>query len=339
MPPPFVCTDLLRRLSGIAAARSRSACAHPFGRRTPTSVAGVELSRLDVTRAAVELKGRVRRTPLLDVVLAGRRVLLKCEQLQRSGSFKFRGAMLAASRSGTGEVVTASGGNHGLAIATACAELRRPAHIWVPSTSPADKVERIRRAGAEVQILDGDYQICADAAKQFAAANGFTYLPAYDHPDVVVGQGTCADEVLDDRPDCDAVVVSVGGGGLLTGTALAASGRAAVVGAEPTGIPTVTRALEAGRPVEVAIDSVTASALGARTTGELNVAVLREHPPRMELVSDEELLDARLQLWEEHRIAVEPASGAALAAVARLDAALPCVVLCGANSGWQATAS
>jgi threonine dehydratase len=97
------------------------------------------------------------------------------------------------------------------------------------------------------------------------------------------------------------------------------------------------RALEAGDPVDVAIESVTASALGARATGAVNLAILQEHPPRMELVSDDDILAARDLLWEEHRIAVEPAAGAALVAVRRIDATLPCVVLCGANSGWRAT--
>jgi threonine dehydratase len=297
----------------------------------------VALTPDDVQKAAAQLVGRIRHTPLLEVELQSRRMLLKLEHMQHSGSFKFRGAMLGAVRSESGDVVAASGGNHGLAIATACALLGRQAHIWVPATAPADKVERVERAGADVRLLDGDYQTCADAAKAFAADHGFTYLPAYDDPDVILGQSTCADEVLGERGDCDAVVVSVGGGGLLSGTALAAAGRAAVVGAEPVGIPTVTRALAAGRPVDVTIDSVTASALGARATGAINLAILQEHPPRMELVTDDEILAARTRLWEEHRIAVEPAAGAALAAVARIDAALPCVVLCGANSGWRAT--
>ena len=301
------------------------------------SVLRVALTPDDVTAASHELAGRVRRTPLLEVTLAGRRVLLKCEHMQVSGSFKFRGAMLGTLRAGAGAVVTASGGNHGLAVAMACRTLGRDAHVWVPASAPADKVERIRRTGADVRLLDGDYQACADEAANWARDHELPYLPAYDHPDVVLGQGTCAKEVLDDRPDCDAVIVSVGGGGLLTGTALAAAGRAAVVGAEPVGIPTVTRALEAGRPVDVTIDSVTASALGARSTGALNLVVLTVHPPRMELVTDEEILAARSLLWEEHRIAVEPAAGAALAVVARVDAVLPCVVLCGANSGWQPT--
>jgi threonine dehydratase len=209
--------------------------------------------------------------------------------------------------------------------------------VWVPATAPPDKVERIRRTGADVRVLDGDYQVCAEAAKAYAEDQDLVYLPAYDHPDVILGQGTCADEVLTERPDCDAVVVSVGGGGLLAGTALAAAGRAAVIGAEPVGIPTVTAALEAGRPVDVTIDSITASALGARSTGALNLTVLEAHPPQMELVTDEEILAARSMLWEDYRIAVEPAAGAALAVVQRLDAELPCVVLCGANSGWRAT--
>jgi threonine dehydratase len=298
----------------------------------------VALTPQDVTEAAAELAGRVRRTPLLELELDGRRTLLKLEHMQHSGSFKFRGAMLGALRAPSGAVVAASGGNHGLAIATACARLGRPAHVWVPTAAPPDKVARIKEAGAEVRLLDGDYQSCADAAKQYAAEHGFTYLPAYDHPDVILGQGTCADEVLGERPDCDAIVVSVGGGGLLSGTSLAATGRSVVVGAEPAGIPTVTRALEAGRPVDVTIDSITASALGARATGAINLTILQEHPPRMELVTDQDILAARNRLWEEHRLAVEPAAGAALAAVTRIEAALPCVVLCGANSGWRATA-
>lgn len=304
------------------------------------------LTAADVTTAAAELAALgdvVRRTPVWEVRLAGRPLLLKAEHMQRSGSFKLRGAALAVSRArtaGAPGVVAASGGNHGLAIATAAGLLEVRAHVFVPASAPADKVDRIRATGADVTLVEGDYQDAAVAAATLADAHDLPFLPAFDHPDVIAGQGTCAAEVLDERPDVTALLVSVGGGGLLCGTALAAAGRVPVVGAEPTGIPTVTRALEAGRPVEVEVDSVTASGLGARTTSEVNLAVLHDHPVTMRLVDDAAILAARDLLWSEHRVAVEPAAGAALAVALAADpdllGDLPCVVLCGANSGWSA---
>lgn len=293
----------------------------------------------DVEAAADRVEGLVRRTPLWQVELRGRSLLLKAEHMQRSGSFKFRGAIHAALRArdvGATGIVAASGGNHGIAIARAGATLDMTAHVYVPTTVPPDKLARIRSSGALVHLVDGDYQNAADAAIEYADGAGLPYLPAFDHPDVIAGQGTAAAEVLAERPDCDALVVAVGGGGLLAGTALASAGRVPVFGAEPDGIPTVTAALDAGQPVDVPIDSVTASSLGARRTSTVNLDVLRDWPVTMGLVSDEALLRARDALWDEYRIAVEPAAGAALALA--LDGppigALPCVVLCGANSGW-----
>ena len=302
----------------------------------------IELTPEHVTAAAVRIGDLVRRTPLWEVELRGRRVLLKAEHMQRSGSFKLRGAthaLVRARERGATSVITASGGNHGLAVAVAAATLDLTAYVYVPATIPPDKLGRIRTAGGNVVQVEGDYQDAADAAAERAECDDLPYISAFDQPDVIAGQGTAAAEVLADRPDCDAVVVAVGGGGLLAGTALAAAGRVAVIGAEPTGIPTVTRALESGAPVDVTIDSVTASSLGARRTSAVNLDVLRTWPATMRAVSDEALLRARDELWEEHRIAVEPAAGAALAVA--LDGPplgdLPCVVLCGANSGWTAS--
>jgi threonine dehydratase len=293
----------------------------------------------DVDDAASRIAGIVRRTPAWEVDLRGRSIVLKAEHMQRSGSFKFRGAthaILRARERGATAVVTASGGNHGLGIAVAGAVLDVATHVFVPETVPPDKLARIRAGGALVHLVDGDYQDAADAAVAHADHHGLPYISAFDQPDVIAGQGTATAEVLADRADCDAVVVAVGGGGLLAGAALASAGRVPVFGAEPVGIPTVTAALEAGRPVEVAIDSVTASSLGARRTSTVNLDVLRSWPVTVGLVTDEALLRARDELWEEYRIAVEPAAGAALALA--LDGPplgqLPCVILCGANSGW-----
>ena len=151
-------------------------------------------------------------------------------------------------------------------------------------------------------------------------------------------------QIVRDRPDCDVLVVAVGGGGLLAGTLIAA-GRRGVVGVEPTGIPTVTAALEFGGPKDVTVGSpLTASALGASRTGEMNFAVFEHKRPLMILVDDEAVAAAQRQLWEGYRLAVEPAAALPLAALtsgtddpvraALDDAKLPCLVLCGANSGW-----
>ncbi|MDP9395351.1 MAG: pyridoxal-phosphate dependent enzyme, partial [Actinomycetota bacterium] len=227
-----------------------------------------------------------------------------------------------------------------VAVAGRVAGLRTD--VYVPSTAPADKVRRIRDAGATLHLVDGDYEDAARAARTAAGRAGLPFVPAFDHPDVVCGQGTATLEVLADEPRCDAVYVAVGGGGLIAGTALAVDGRARVVGAEPSGIPTMAAALEAGFPVEVGVDSLTASALGARRTGELNLEIVTGRDVVVVAVEDEDILAARDLLWEEHRVAVEPAGAAALAGLrarwraGQETAQLPCVVLCGANSGWHA---
>lgn len=305
------------------------------------SPAPTTLDPAAIALAQRELEGLARRTPLWEVTFGGRRVLLKAEHMQLSGSFKLRGAMLASKRAydtGARAVAAASGGNHGLAIGIAAQTLGMTGHVFVPASAPAEKVERIRATGASVTLIEGRYQDAADAAHALAEEHGIPFLPAFDHPDVILGQGTCAAEVLEERPDCDALVVAVGGGGLLAGTALAAAGRARVFGCEPTGIQTVTQALAAGKPVEVTLDSVTQSGLGASITAPINLAILQQHPVSMHLFTDPEILAARDAIWEEHRIALEPSAGAALALLLTSEhlGELPCVVLCGANSGWRA---
>jgi threonine dehydratase len=156
---------------------------------------------------------------------------------------------------------------------------------------------------------------------------------AYDDPAVVAGQGTATAEVVAEHPDVDSVVVAAGGGGLAAGTALAAGGRT-VVTVEPAGCRAVHAALEAGTPVDVEIDSVASSALGATRIGDVPFAVLRAAGAVPLLVSDAEILSAQDRLWEEFRLRVEPAAAAPFAAwlAGRVPGDLPCLVLCGANS-------
>ena len=294
----------------------------------------------DVAAAAARIEGFVRRTPLLRVELAGRSMWLKLEHLQVTGSFKARGATNAVQSLAEppAAVVAASGGNHGLGVAHAAATVGAAATIVVPEGVPEEKARRLAKAGASVVRHGTQYAEAEAHARLLSDALHAPFLHAYADPAVIAGQGTAAREVLDDLGDSvDAIVVAVGGGGLIAGTATAcAESSVRVVGVEPQGIPTLHAALAAGEPVDVEVDSLTASALGARRTGALNLAIAQQGVAAVHLVSDEEILAARDLLWDEVRIAVEPAGAAGLAAVlsGQLDAEEPCIVLCGANSTW-----
>jgi threonine dehydratase len=175
----------------------------------------------------------------------------------------------------------------------------------------------------------------AALARETAAEHGHPFLHAYDDPAVVAGQGTAGAEVVADDPDVDALVVATGGGGLAAGTALAAEGRRLVT-VEPEHCRCLHDALVAGKPVDSAVDSVAASALGASRVGNVPFGILSAYGAESLLVEDEQLLRARDRLWDECRIAVEPAAAAPFAAwlAGRVPGALPCLVLCGANSDW-----
>ncbi|MPZ00948.1 MAG: pyridoxal-phosphate dependent enzyme, partial [Actinophytocola sp.] len=275
-------------------------------------------------------------TPLLRADVGGRACLLKLEHLQRTGSFKLRGALNAlASGERPEQVITASGGNHGLGVATAAKSLGLPATVYVPETVPEAKARRIEEADA-ILIRNGTtYAECAAAAHDAVARTGARYVEAYNDPDVVAGQGTMAREIAHDAPDVDAIVVAVGGGGLAAGTALGSQGRTTVA-VEPHGCSCLHQALRAGEPVDTDVDSVAASALGATRIGDVPFAVLRTADVTSVLVADDEILAARDLLWDEFRLAVEPAAAAPLAAfvAGRVPGDLPCLVLCGANTTW-----
>ena len=288
----------------------------------------------DVMEAAVRIAPYVRRTPVLRAEVDGRPLVLKLEHLQRGGSFKLRGAVNAlVSGPRPDHVVTASGGNHGIAVATAAAALDVPATVYVPLAAPEGKTRRIEAAGARLVRHGATYAEAAAAALAEAQAPGVRYLPAYDDPVVVAGQGTATAEVVADAPEVDAVVLAAGGGGLSAGAALAADGRTVVV-AEPEGCCCVHHALAAGRPVDAPVDSVAASALGATRVGEVPFAVLACAGVVSVLVSDAELLAAQDTLWEEFRLAVEPAAAVPFAAwlAGRVPGRLACLVVCGANT-------
>jgi len=290
----------------------------------------------DVTSAAERIRPYVRRTPLLRAQVDGRALALKLEHLQRTGSFKLRGALNALL---TGErpdhVVTASGGNHGIGVATAAAVLGLPATVYVPSTVPADKARRIESAGARLVRTGTRYADAAAAAHEAAQAPGARYVEAYNDPVVVAGQGTVGAEIVADAPDVDTIAVAVGGGGLAAGVALGSGGRLTVA-VEPERCSCLHQARAAGRPVDAEVDSVAASALGATRVGAVPFEVLSGPDVVSLVVGEDEILAARDRLWEEFRLAVEPAAAVPFAAwlAGAVPGELPCVLLCGANAEW-----
>lgn len=290
-----------------------------------------DLSAADVAHAASRIEPYARHTPILRVSVEGRPVVLKLEHLQLTGSFKLRGALNALLADSPARVVTASGGNHGLAVATAAALLGIPATVYTPESVPAAKARRIEATGAKLVRHGQTYAEAAAAAQ--ADAEGARYLPAYDDRLVIAGQGTCAAEVVAEAPDVDVLVAAVGGGGLAAGTVLGGGDRP-VVAVEPVGCQSFHDALAAGHPVDSVVDSIASSALGATRVGELPFSLLRG--ATSVLVSDAEILAARDRLWEEFRLAVEPAGAVPFAAwlAGHLPGDLPCLILCGANTDW-----
>ena len=294
----------------------------------------------DFRAAAARIAPYIRRTPVLRATVDGRPVALKLEHLQVTGVFKIRGALNAlvtAKEEGAlpSRVVTASGGNHGLGVATAARWLGVPATVYVPATVPEAKARRIAAAGADVVKTGSTYADAERAARDLAAREGLYYVHAYDDPAVVAGQGTVGLEIRADLPECDVVAVPVGGGGLLAGVSGAIAPIRAVA-VEPGGCPTLHAAVAAGEPVEVGADSVAASALGASRIGDLALAAYRANPVGLALVSDAAILAARDRLWEEFRLAVEPAAATVFAAwlAGQVSGENPCLLLSGANAEW-----
>jgi len=295
-----------------------------------------------VEEAALRIEGRVRRTPVTTIepgaAGVGVSCVLKLELLQHTGSFKPRGVFnLLLSRPPEVGVVTASGGNAGLAVAYACRELGLHATAFIPSSSPPVKVDGIRQLGARV-VVGGDFYAQAyEAAVEHAEATGELFVHAYDAEELLAGQGTVARELQEQAPDLDTVLVAVGGGGLIGGIASWYAGRTRIVAVEPERAPTLHAALAAGEPVDVDVAGVAADSLGARRIGTAGFAAVRHAGVTSVLVSDQAILEARRRLWLDLRLVSEAGGAAALAALSS-GAYIPApgervgVLLCGANT-------
>lgn len=277
--------------------------------------------RADVEAARERIAPYVRRTPVLFLGagafgLSGR-LTLKLELMQHTGSFKPRGAfskMLASEVPGAG-VIAASGGNFGLAVAHAAHTLGHRAEVFVPSTSPRVKAERIASFGAQVRIVEGYYDEALAESRGRAAETGALEMHAFDQPEVVAGQGTIGAELSEQVPDADTVLVAIGGGGLIGGIAAWFSGDVRVVGVEPESTRCMSAALEAGDPVDVSVSGYAADSLGARRAGAIAYAVVAEHVERVVLITDDAIRDAQRRLWEGVRVFAEPGGAASVAAL------------------------
>lgn len=278
------------------------------------------MSRDHIVAAAGRIEGHVRRTPIVelgDVHSAGYTLSLKLENLQRTGSFKVRGAFSLMSAADIPEagVVAASGGNFGLAVACAARDLGHRATIFVPETSPQEKVGRIAAYGVDVRRVPGFYADALEAAMVWAGDTGAFQAHAYDEAEVVAGQGTCAREIFDDFPRLDTVLVPVGGGGLIAGIASWFRDNARVVAIEPESCPTLFEARRAGKPVEVEVGGIAASSLGASVVGE-HAWHANSWIDDAVLVTDAQIVEAQGWLWETCRLVVEPAAATTIAALA-----------------------
>ncbi|MFD3694859.1 serine/threonine dehydratase [Streptomyces sp. NPDC058646] len=264
------------------------------------------------------------------------------EHLQHTGSFKARGALnflTAHHRAGSlpaAGVTIASGGNAGLACAWAARARAVPATVFLPANAPHVKVERLRGYGARVRLVGDRYAEALAACQEFAADTGALSSHAYDHPLIAAGAGTLLDEIRTALPGLDTVVVAVGGGGLFAGVATAAREHGVrVVAAEPENCRALNAALAAGRPVDVAVDSVAADSLGATRVSADALRAAQQGGAESVLVPDTAITAARRALWEEHRIVVETGAATALAALRgapRPPGERVAVILCGANT-------
>ncbi|WP_412076009.1 serine/threonine dehydratase [Streptomyces xanthophaeus] len=298
-----------------------------------------QLDYAAVRAAADRIAGGIRP---VTVAPAAEGVWYALEHLQHTGSFKARGALnfLAAHhRAGTlpaAGVTIASGGNAGLACAWAARARSVPATVFLPANAPRVKVERLRGYGAQVRLVGDRYAEALAACQEFAAGTGALSSHAYDHPLIAAGAGTLLDEIRTALPGLDTVVVAVGGGGLFAGVATAAREHGVrVIAAEPENCRALNAALAAGRPVDVAVDSVAADSLGATRVSADALAAAREADVESVLVPDTAISAARRALWEEHRLVVETGAAAALAALRgapRPPGERVAVILCGANT-------
>lgn len=304
----------------------------------------------DVEAARARIAPHIRTTPLYEAIHArealpvAASVVLKLELQQVTGSFKARGAMNRLLGATPDEIaagiVTASGGNHGLAVARSAYVAGVPAYVYVPETVSLAKVDKMRRWGADVRIVGAEWAISNEAALSHARETGAAYFHPFADPLVVAGQGTLGLEIIDQIEDFDTLVLAIGGGGLVSGLATAIKARrpeVEIVAVEPTGSPTMKASLDADMVVELAELTSQVATMSCRRTDERLFEIARRHVAEVVLVSDEQMLAASQWLWFEHGIAADLAGAASVAALRSgneifADKKRICALVCGAGA-------
>lgn len=276
----------------------------------------------DVEQAAARIVPYVRQTPVLQDraldELLGCQLLVKCENLQGSGSFKLRGASNAVARLRekgiAGDVATHSSGNHGAALALAARLDGRQAHVVMPENASPFKVAAVQQQGGKVYFSPAT-QAGRESGLESLVNAGYTPIPPYDHFDIIAGQGTACLELMDQVKGIDMVITPVGGGGLVGGTALVANHHGIItIGAEPSGAADTASSLAQGQRVDTVQPDTIADGLRA-LVGERNFALIHKLVDRVITVSDDEIRQAMILLWQHFRLLVEPSSAVVLAAI------------------------
>jgi threonine dehydratase len=280
----------------------------------------------DIRDAAQRIKGVAHRTPVMTSrtldALVGAEVFVKCENLQRVGAFKFRGAYNAVSRLSAEQlakgIAAYSSGNHAQAVALAARELGSSAVILMPADTPRSKMDAVAAYGAEIKTYDRYSEDRTALGEALAAERGLSLIPPYEHPDVIAGQGTAALELLEEAGELDLLITPVGGGGLIAGSATAAKGvqpSIRVAGVEPEAGDDTKRSLEAGERVSIPVPRTIADAMAADVPGELTFSINRRLVDEVVLVSDDELRAGMRFLFDRMKLVAEPTGASPVAAL------------------------
>jgi threonine dehydratase len=286
----------------------------------------MEVSFDDVARAHERIKAAVHRTPVLRSAtvdaMTGAQVFFKPECLQRMGAFKIRGAYNALSQLSAEAkkrgVVAFSSGNHAQAVALSGRLLGVPATIVMPTDAPKVKLEATRGYGAEVVMYDASNEDRQKIAEKLAAERGLTVIPPFDHPHILAGQGTAAKELIEDTGPLDILLVPCGGGGLLSGCAIAArhlAPKCRVIGVEPAEGDDGLQAFRAGKIVQIPLPKTIADGARTMALGKLTFSLIQKHVDDFHTVTDAQLLKWMFFLWERMKIVVEPTGTLAAAAL------------------------
>lgn len=277
----------------------------------------------DVDAAAQRIRPYIHRTPVMTCVsldrMAGAELFFKCENLQKGGAFKFRGASnavfsLSSKEAGKG-VATHSSGNHGAALSLAARMREIPAHIVMPRTAPRIKQAAVKGYGGIITMCEPTLTSREATLEEVVQETGAAFIHPYNDARIIAGQGTCSQELLQELPDLDMVVVPVGGGGLLSGTAVTVtetSPATKVIGAEPKNADDAHRSLEAGKIIPSHDPQTVCD--GLRTSlGDLTFAIISKRVEQIITVSEEEIVTAMRHVWERMKLIIEPSSAVAVA--------------------------